>query len=550
MLVSGYIASADVKDGDIDLGQGKYKVAQLDCKIPRLQYDNKFQPAGNGLDANHIDISDMALKVDSISYSDSGLNLTLRSCTFKEKSGIQVEELSAKVDLDSAAVHVQDLNLKTPDSQLKASADLDFNAFDDDHPGKLWADVDGYFGKQDLMRVMGDMPQEFMRKWPNQPLAVKGKATGNMQRMELRNFHVSLPTALQMSGDGYVANLNDPNHLKADMHLKGNTANLDFVTSALDPSVKEKIRIPQGIGIDGDFKVNGHQYGADFIATEGGGKMKARVAFDADKMKYSATVDAEAFPLQHFVPNMGLSPLTAHVEADGQGTDFFSPSTQLRARANIGKFHYDQYDLDGMTAEALLSKGRLHADINSRNKLLDGRIAFDALMDTKRLQGTFACDLRNADFYSLRLFDKPLNASGCAHLDIDSDFKDYYKVVGTMDGMTVTYNNTLFKPDDLVLDVLTRRDTTYAKIDSGDFHLDMNGRGGYKKMLSQVENFSNELTKQMKDKHFDQTLLRAKLPDANIWLKSGQENFFVRRTCVESGRSATSSRNRAIHSTT
>ena len=75
--------------------------------------------------------------------------------------------------------------------------------------------------------------------------------------------------------------------------------------------------------------------------------------------------------------------------------------------------------------------------------------------------------------------------------------------------------------------MLTRRDTTYAKIDSGDFHLDMNGRGGYKKMLSQVENFSNELTKQMKDKHFDQTLLRAKLPDANIWLKSGQENFFV-----------------------
>lgn len=527
MLVSGYIASADVKDGDIDLGQGKYKVAQLDCKIPRLQYDNKFQPAGNGLDANHIDISDMALKVDSISYSDGGLNLALRSCTFKEKSGIQVEELSAKVDLDSAAVHVQDLNLKTPDSQLKASADLDFNTFDDDHPGKLWADVDGYFGKQDLMRVMGDMPQEFMRKWPNQPLAVKGKATGNMQRMELRNFHVSLPTALQMSGDGYVANLNDPNRLKADMHLKGNTANLDFVTSALDPSVKEKIRIPQGIGIDGDFKVNGHQYGADFTATESGGKMKARVAFDADKMKYSATVDAEAFPLQHFVPNMGLSPLTAHVEADGQGTDFLSPSTQLRARANIGKFHYDQYDLDGMTAEALLSKGRLHADINSRNKLLDGRIAFDALMDTKRLQGTFACDLRNADFYSLRLFDKPLNASGCAHLDIDSDFKDYYKVVGTMDGMTVTYNNTLFKPDDLVLDVLTRRDTTYAKINSGDFHLDMNGRGGYKKMLSQVENFSNELTKQMKDKHFDQTLLRAKLPDANIWLKSGQENFFV-----------------------
>ena len=527
MHVSGYIAEAKAKEGDIDLGQGKYEVGQLDCQISKLQYDNRFQPATDGLDANHIEVSDMAVRVDSVSYSDSGLNLALRSCSFKEKSGLQVDELTAKVALDSAAVHVKDLNLRTPDSQLTASADMDFNAFDDDHPGKVWADVDGYFGKQDVMRVMGNMPQDFKRKWPNQPLAVKGKATGNMKRMELRNFHVSLPTALQMSGDGYVANLNDPANLKADMHLKGNTADLGFVTATLDPSITEKVKIPKGINIDGDFKVNGHQYGADFTATEGGGKMKALVAFDSDKMKYSATVDAEAFPLQHFVPNMGLSPLTAHVEADGQGTDFLSPSTQLRARADIKRFRYGQYDLDGMKGEATLSKGRLHADIDSRNKLVDGRVSFDALMNTKRLQGTFACDLNHADFYNLRLFDKPLTASGCAHLDIDSDFKDYYKVVGSMGDMSITYNNTLFRPDDLTLDVLTRRDTTYARVDCGDFHLDMNGRGGYKKMLSQAENFSKELTNQMKDKHFDQMLLRDKLPDANIYLTSGRENFFV-----------------------
>ena len=527
MQVRGYIAKAEAKEGDIDLGQGNYKLGQLDCHIPRLQYDNRYQPTAGGLDTNHVDLSDLTAKVDSLSFSDSGLNLALRSCSFKEKSGLQVDELTAKVELDSAAVHVQDLKLKTPDSQLTASADMDFNAFDDEHPGKVWADVDGYFGKQDIKRVMGDMPQDFMRKWPNQPLAVKGKATGNLKRMELHNFHVSLPTALQMSGDGYLANLNDPKNLKADMHLKGNTANLDFVTEALDPSIKEKIRIPQGIGIDGDFKVNGNQYGADFVATEGGGKMKARVAFDSDKMKYSATVDAEAFPLQHFVPNMGLSPLTAHIEADGQGTDFLSPSTQLRARADIKRFHYDQYDLDGMKGVATLNKGRLHADIDSRNKLLDGRVSFDALMNTKRLQGTFACDLNHADLYNLRLFDKPLTASGCAHLDIDSDFKDYYKVVGSMGDMAITYNNSYFRPDDVILDVLTRRDTTYAKVDCGDFHLDMNGRGGYKKMLSQMENFSEELTKQMKDKHFDQTLLRDKLPDANIYLTSGHDNFFV-----------------------
>lgn len=528
LQVNGYIAQAQATDGDIDLGQSSYQVSHFSCQAPVLQYHNTYKPAAtSGLDPNHISVSDLAIAADSIHYSDDGLSLALRSCSFKEKSGLQVDELTAGVQLDSASVRVPAFHLRTPDSQLSASIDMDLNAFDDLDPGKMEADVDGYFGKQDILRVIGDMPQDFMRKWPNQPLTVKGKARGNMKRMELHNIHVSLPTALQVSGDGYVANIDDPDRLKADVHLKGRTANLDFVTAALDKSVADKVRIPQGIGIEGDFRANGHQYGADFTATEGGGKVKALVALDSDKMKYSATIDAEAFPLQHFVPNMGLSPLTGHIEADGQGTDILAPSTQLRARARIDRFHYDQYDLDGMSAEAVLNNGRMHADIDSHNGLLDGKISFDALMNTQRLQGTFACDLSRADFYRLRLFDKPLTASGCAHLDIDSDFKDYYKVIGSMGDMTITYNNTFFRPDDLILDVLTRRDTTYARVDCGDFHLDMNGRGGYKAMLSQAEHFSNELTKQMKDKHFDQKLLRAKLPDANLYLHSGNENFFV-----------------------
>ncbi|MBP5386129.1 MAG: phage tail protein, partial [Prevotella sp.] len=99
MQVRGYISEAKAKEGDIDLGQGKYKVGQLDCQIPRLQYDNRFHPATDGLDANHIEVSDMAVRVDSVSYSESGLKLALRSCSFKEKSGLQVDELTAKVAL-------------------------------------------------------------------------------------------------------------------------------------------------------------------------------------------------------------------------------------------------------------------------------------------------------------------------------------------------------------------------------------------------------------------------------------------------------------------
>lgn len=516
-----------VEQVSADTENGTYKVGKVHLEDGKANYNVAGKPSVKGIDANHLAVSNLNIDAENVYYSNDGLMLDINSCSLKEKSGLNVEKLNGQLALDSTSVHLPDFYMQTPDSRLKAKVDMDLNTFDDRKPGKFQADIDGYFGKQDLMRVMGGAPDNFKKRWPNQPLTIKAKAKGNMQRVDFKGLYVSLPTALQFNADGYVANIKDFDHMKADVKLKGKTGDLSFVTAMLDKSVTDKVNIPNGIAIDGNFRANGHNYGADFTAQEGGGNIKANVAVNTDVMKYSATIDADRFPLQHFVKNMGLSPLTAHIEADGQGTDFMSPSTTLRAKANIKKFHYDQYDLDGMVAEGTLANGRLHANIDSHNPLLNGQISFNAMMNTKRLQGTFACDLKTADLYSLKILGTPATFAGCAHLDIDTDLKEYYKVIGSVGDMTVMYNNTLFKPDFLNIDLLTKPDTTYARVDCGDFHLDMNGRGGYKKMLSQTERFTDELTKQLKDKHFDQITLRKKLPDARVYLSTGKDNFFV-----------------------
>ena len=524
---SAVIDDATVSNGRFDLENADYTVGSLDWASGSLTYDDNNAKPVSGLDTNHLALSDIAIRVDSLSYRAPDLEMSLRQCAFREKSGMHLEQLSGKVRLDDKKVVLPDVYLKTPDSKIAAKVNLDLNTFDGKQPGKLSADIDGYLGKQDLMRFMGDMPKDFVRKWPNQPLAVKGNVRGNMQRMEFNGLNMELPTAFKVRASGYAANLSDPSHLKADVDIKGTTGNLDFVTSLLDDDTRKTIRIPNGISLDGNVKANGSMYATNMHIAEGGGVMKANVAFDSKIMKYSATIDAEKFPLQHFLPNYGLSPLTAHIEADGQGTDYLSPSTSMNAKAYIGKFRYDKYDLDGMKAEAVLKNGRLMADIDSHNPLFDGNVSFNALVNTKRLQGTVACDLNKADVYRLRLFDKPLTLSGCAHLDIDTDFGENHKVRGSVGDLQVYYNNAYFRPDNIELDVLTRRDTTYAYVNSGDFNLRMNAGSGYKKMLSQVEKFTDELTAQMRDKHFDQARLRSKLPDANIYLKSGKENFFV-----------------------
>ena len=110
------------------------------------------------------------------------------------------------------------------------------------------------------------------------------------------------------SAIGYAANLDDPKRLKADVKLKAKTGNLDFVKAFLDKETRKKVNIPQGIGLDGNLKINGKQYTTDFVAQQGGGSLQAKAQLDAAKMAYTAKLNARRMPLQNLLPNQGLSP--------------------------------------------------------------------------------------------------------------------------------------------------------------------------------------------------------------------------------------------------
>lgn len=526
LRVLAHLGKTLVSDGRFDLGAGVYEVDHLDWADGALLYDSPFEKPVEGLDYNHLALSDVHLEVDSLRYSDPKLDMAVRKLAFREKSGINVENLTGKVALDSAKVSLPGVHLRTSESDITADLEMDLNTFADSQPGNLYARLDATVGKQDLMRFMGDMPTGFVRKWPNQPLSVKGVAKGNMQYLDFTGLNVNLPTAMKGTASGYVANLNNPDRLRADIQLDATTHDLDFLTELLDADLRRQIRVPKGMGVKGQFGADGSKYNADFTATEGGGKLKAKVDLNTGNMDYTAHLEADKMPLQHFVPGMGLTPFTGTVEAQGQGTDLLSAKTRLRAQADIRQFSYDGYNLAGMKADATVSNGRGRVLIDSHNQLLNGQVYVDALMNTKKIEATLTADLKQADLHKLHISDTPLDVALCGHVDVATDMKDFYKVQGNVGDITIRDSKNVYRPEDMVIDVLTRRDTTHAVVDCGDFHLDADASGGYKQLMQQLDRILAESDSQWKNRTIDQHAIRRHLPNARIALTSGGTNFF------------------------
>lgn len=529
LQAQAYMGKFTATGGYFDLYNSLYKVSKINWTDGRLNYDNNFKTRAKGFDYNHIALTRVNVSIDQLVYQDPKLDLRLTSCSFMEKSGINVKEMACKVSMDSTKIYLPAFNFKTTESSLTAKLEMDLDVFADKDPGVFKTIVHGSFGKQDLMRFMAGMPPAFVKQFPNYPLTIDGVMNGNMSRMDFIGLNVKLPTAFNFNANGYVTNPTDTKRVKADINLKANTYNLDFVTGMLlDHDMAKVVRVPSGIAMNGKFRVNGSKYDADFLARESGGSLKAKGSIDVNSMTYQAKMTATKLQVQHFLPNYGLHPFTGYIDAKGKGLDFLSNKTNLKASARIVNFQYGDYNLDNVAATATVQDGVAHADINSKNQLVEGLITLDALVNPRKLQAQIACDLTKADLYNLRVVSAPLIVSLDAKANIASNLKDSYNVQGGINDIMVEGQKHSYRPENISMDIVTDRDTTHAAVDCGDFHLKMNAKGGYEQLMEEGMSAVGELQKQLKDKYIDQARLRGCLPTASINLRTGKGNMFVR----------------------
>ena len=257
-------------------------------------------------------------------------------------------------------------------------------------------------------------------------------------------------------------------------------------------------------------------------------KTNSTGGIDLGRLAYDAKILAKNVQAKHFLPKQDLYAFSGNIKAKGVGTDFLSPSTRLAAKAQVSSVHYGKYKINNVLAIAHVAHGKVHADVDSKNQFLTGLVSLDALTNTKKVQATIKADVRQADLYLLQLVEKPMKAALCGYMDVNTDLKDFYNLQASVGDITLRTANKVYRPVDVLLDVFTRKDTTHAIVDCGDFHLNMDAHGGYKKLLGHIDGLQREIFSQMKNRKIDQIRLRQNFPLGHIYLSSGKNNFISR----------------------
>ena len=528
LSIGAHIGRMEASHGTFDLLRGIYRLGSLDWRDGRLAYDNRFVKPQPGFDFNHLSLSGISLRVDSLLYSGDGLRMHLAECAMKDKSGICVKELRCHVSLDSTHVELPDLRLRTPRSALTASVDLDFSTFADRNPGKMDIDMKGYVVKSDFAPLLGFMPTDFLRKLPDTPITLRADISGNMRALRIGGLSVTYPTVFALHASGRAQNLAHPDRLRADITADARTYNLGFLKTLLPKAVASQVNIPSGISLRGRFSADGPRYTARFAASQGGGTLSADASLDTRRLAYNARLNAARLNLANFMPSMPLRPFTGTLTARGTGFDFLSPHTRLEAHGSVSQFGYGGYDLSDMKLTAEVKDGVGRALLDSHTPLIDGTIDLSALMDRRRVDARLVCDLVNADFFRMNVTKRPCSASLTASVDLHSDLNSSHRVQGTVGSIVIRDSANAYRPENVVIDMFTRTDSTHAAVTSGDFALRLDGSGTVEHILGRLEAVGKETARQRSERYIDQLRIRERMPDLSLYVNSGRENVFAR----------------------
>ena len=509
--LSGDTVNVDAHMGELkvvellaDLGKPEYSVGSLTWTDGALRYGNPHQTSPRG----------------GFSHSPSG----------ETEGGVFIAQLAMQagpIRMVNDSISVPRFMLKTPDSDLMVELDMPLSLTDSINPGKMRLKMDAQLGRKDLMPFLTALPKGMQERWPHYPLTAKGVVNGNMDYMEFSDLDVSLPTAFAAKADGFVANLNDLKHLRADVTFDAQTQDLNFVTIALPRDVQRNYRIPNGMRAAGRVKADGANYAADVTLQEGGGTVKAKGTLNADVMGYDVTAQISKLNLHHFMPRDSFYTVTANVSAKGQGTDFFSPRTTMQADAKIQHLGYGHWNLDNLTAHADVRNGWARADINSENELMRGQVSIDALLKKQQIDGTLTADISEIDLYTMGLTENPLSVGLCGHIDLNSDMKLNHMVSGLIGDLTISDSSHIFRPGDIGLLIKARPDTTYLRAQSGDFIVKVDASGDYEKLLKRITTLGDTVMAQIDKRIIDQPAIRRLLPVMKMHVESQRDNPIV-----------------------
>lgn len=424
----------------------------------RFAMDNLSAPLKNvkTIDFNHLNLQQLTLHADSVSYDGKNYMAAIRKTELIEKSGFQLKQLHTKALYQPTGVQLNNLVLQTNNMMLAGNMAIAYESPEKitTHPGETYIMADVTQSSLVLNDLLYFSPE--LGANPNFK-ALLGKtfilnttAKGTLQEM-------IIPTLALKQGDiklratAKLYDVTDAQKFRADLTLQQLTGNRNALLALLPPNtLPDSILhyIPQSFNVSGIFKGAVDKFITDLKLNSSLGDVtvrgKAQNITDTKKAVYDLNISAKGLQLGSILKDTSLNRFSGNVLIKGRGFDL--ATADMRYDAFIKELDYNGYKYHQIQATGTLKNNMAYANINSAdpNLLLNSVTSID--LSTNKKINTHTV-LQNVDLQKLGFSEDTFIVASNVMADLT------LKEDGKLDGnMLVTATDMKMKNEHVQLD--------------------------------------------------------------------------------------------------
>lgn len=462
------VPKADLKDQDIEIGKVKLADSDIQFKMGALaesdegssqektdedapfpwpdwdvdvesvalvNNDIEFQADGtpvgpDDFDPYDLNITDFTFETDEMAlFKDEKARAAVTNFSFRESSGIILNQLSFDLDLDGEGTELSDLDFETAHSTVNGDFKMVYASLDDlmNNPEKSGFDLDLDKFVLDLEDAYPFQPElknnEYLTELEKNKFIGKAKAKGKLADLDLSEFLLKWGTHTRFTTNGRFFDLMDPD--KLGMAIE----NFEFITSRSDLMglVDESdlgIAIPETLNLNGQLSgtLDSLRTNSKLITSDGDIILNGRFS-NAGRLAFGAEVKVDDLNLGDILQNPDIGQLAFTLDASGSGESIYKLNADLDS--DFSKLEYNGYDFSALSLTGGLQAGEGDINLNYEDYNLDLDVGSHIQLDSLNTKLALDFNLNGADFKKLGLTAKDLKTKLFMTADFEGNADDF-----------------------------------------------------------------------------------------------------------------------------
>lgn len=475
-----------------------------------------------GLDFGYIAVDSMSLDIEGFYNRASEVRVPL-CISGRERSGI-VLHTDGTLAIDSAALRLQHFDLKT-----SGGTAMDFNVtLGTDSEQSISVDIaPSKVAVSDLACMFPDFDNYLQPLRKDTRVALAAEVTGSINNPDIAHLSLHVPGALRLDGGGRLHNVLTPERMTGSIDLSGKLGDVDpWLRLVMGPNAG--VRIPP-MDVKAGIDFGNGAYNGNLQATTSAGQLALDGNFNGRGKAYDIQLDAYQFPIDAFMPSLGISDVTVGINAKGRGLDIMSPHTSADIDLDLADITYNGDRLTDIGGTLHVADGMAILRIDSHNSTADFSIEGSGNIQGSRYNWIAAIDGRRIDLMSLKVGNTPATVSINADISADIDAANPLLVDASVDLRDFVYaheGGTMTV--DRVRARLAASDTTVnLNVSNRDLFALFSAPTGLREVLAHSDSLMTTLAAQFERRRIDIPEVQRALPRFELDVQAGNNNMLT-----------------------